>query len=134
MNFDNLRFVKMGKNINIFNKDMEKIFFIKELSTPFGNESNNSVNYINWSLDKELLELLMEIDRGLNLYMKQTFEISDEWKWCSAIRPLDNSNILRTTNTSGLEVNKRETYIVKITLNCIWLNKTSKSFGILWLC
>jgi len=134
MNFDNIIFVKFGKHINVYNKKMEKIYFLEQLSTVFGNEHSNSVNYINWTLSEDLLETLVDIETGMHAHMKETYEIKDDWTWCPSVRHLQDLHCLRTTNSSDTQVVKNKEYTIKITLDRIWLHKPTKTYGIMWLC
>lgn len=132
MNFDKIRFIKSGKHISIFNDKMEKIHFIEDLCTIYGNERNDNVNYVNWTIDDSLKSTLENVENEFCTFMKSEFEINDSWTWKYSVRTLSYQNVIRTTNSKNKNVNKNEMYTVKVILDSVWLNKQTKTFGILW--
>lgn len=133
MNFDKIKFIKMGKHIKVFNLEMEKINFTHELSSPFGNEKNANLIYVNWTID-DLLEMLETIELEFYNHLKIVFEINSDWSWTSSVRKNSYGNLLRSTNKSLNVYEKNKLYNVTISIDSIWLHKQTKTFGILWIC
>lgn len=134
MNFDNIRLVKNGKHVKIYNKSLEKIYFSLDLETIFGNENNDNVNYINWTIENELEELLSNVEESFCQYMRETFNINSEWTWKTSIRIHDGITLIRTTNTTNIKVIKNKKYTISINLDSVWTNKKTKTFGLIWTC
>lgn len=134
MNFSKIKLIKSGKHISVFNDKMEKIHFKEHLLTHFGNERNDNVDYINWEINDKLSDILQKIEIDFCNYMKVEFNIGSGWQWKTSVRPQLTFVFLRTTNSSKMIVNKNAQYDVKIVLDSIWVNKQTKTFGILWTC
>lgn len=131
MDPNNIILVKVGKHINIHNNKMEKFVYNMDLNTPFGTEESNHLYYCNWIINGKNLNLLFEIENIIETFMRKKYDIGDCWTWKSSIRKNDRFKyLLRTTHKSDYEFEINSYNNVDITVNCIWLHKITKTFGI----
>lgn len=131
MNPDNIVLVKVGKHINIHDNKMKKFIYNMDLITPFGTEESNHVYYCNWIINGKNLNLILEIENIMEKYMREKYDIGDNWIWKSNIRSNDRFKyLLRTTHKSDYEFTINYINNVDVMVNCIWLHKITKTFGI----
>lgn len=131
MDTNNIMLVKIGKHINIHTKDMKKIVLNYDLITPFGIEESNNLYYCNWIINGNTLNELFQVETVMEKYMREKYDIDLSWKWKSSIRRNNRfKNLLRTTVKSEYDYESDGYYNLDIIPNCIWIHRTTKTFGI----
>jgi len=138
MDFSKIEINKFdNKHMKIYttsNQTYEKIKFdLENIKTPFGIEDYSNMKYINWEINNDLTELLEVVDDSFKNRMIEINSKYTSWSWISAIKKSSNyDTLLRTKLVDDLKVEKTYNNIT-IMIDSIWLEKKSKTFGILWI-